>query len=54
MKIFKFYHEALKSFDLSFKKDALYFKLSLVIFLYYEIRHVVKYSFTNRIFVLKK
>ena len=48
VKIFKSCQKALKSFDLSFKKDVPYFKMSLARCPYCRTRHVVKYGFTKK------
>ena len=53
VKIFKSCQKALKSFDLSFKKDVPYFKMSLARCPYCGTRHVVKYGFTKRTLVFK-
>ncbi len=45
VKIFKSCQKALKSFDLSFKKDVPYFKMSLARCPHCGTRHVVKYGF---------
>ena len=47
-------HESLKSFDLSFKKDIPYFKMSLARCPFCNSRHTVKYCFTKRILVFKE
>ncbi len=54
MKIFKSCQKALKSFDLSFKKDVHYFKMSLARCPHFGTRHVVKYGFTKRRLVFKE
>ena len=54
VKIFKSCREVLKSFDLSFKKDVPYFKLSVARCPYCGTRHVVKYGFTNRTLIFKE
>ena len=54
MKIFKSCQKALKSFDLSFKKDVPYFKMSLARCPYCGAHHVVKYGFTKRTLVFKE
>ena len=54
VKLFKSCHEALKSFDLSFKKDVPYFKMSLARCPHCGTRHVVKYGFTDRTLVFKE
>lgn len=54
VKIFKSCQKALKSFDLSFKKDVPYFKMSLARCPYCGTRHVVKYGFTKRTLVFKE
>ena len=54
VKIFKSCQEALKSFDLSFKKDVHYFKMSLARCHHCGTHHVVKYGFTNRTLVFKE
>ena len=54
VKIFKSYQKALKSFDLSFKKDVPYFKMSLTRCPHCETHHVVKYGFTKRTLVFKE
>lgn len=54
VKIFKSCQKALKSFDLSFKKDVPYFKMSLAICPHCGTRHVVKYGFTKRTLVFKE
>ena len=54
MKIFKSCQKALKSFDLSFKKDVPYFKMSLARCPHFGTRHVVKYGFTKRRLVFKE
>ncbi len=54
VKIFKSCQKALKSFDLSFKKDVPYFKMSLARCPYCRTRHVVKYGFTKRKLVFKE
>lgn len=48
VKIFKSCQKALKSFDLSFKKDVPYFKMSLARYSHCGTRHVVKYGFTEK------
>ena len=53
VKIFKSCQKVLKSFDLSFKKDVPYFKMSLARCHYCGTRHVVKYGFTKRTLVFK-
>ena len=54
VKIFKSCQKALKSFDLSFKKDVPYFKMRLARCPYCGTRHVVKYGFTKRTLVFKE
>ena len=54
VKIFKSCQKALKSFDLSFKKDVPYFKMSLARCPHCGTRHVVKYGFTKRTLVFKE
>ena len=54
MKIFKSCQNAMKSFDLSFKKDVPYFKMSLARCPFCGTRHVVKYGFTKRTLVFKE
>ena len=54
VKIFKSCQKALKSFDLSFKKDVPYFKMSLALCPHCETHHVVKYGFTKRKLVFKE
>lgn len=54
MKIFKSCQKVLKSFDLSFKKDVPYFKMSLDRCPHCGTRHVVKYGFTKRTLVFKE
>ena len=54
VKIFKSCQKALKSFDLSFKKDIPYFKMSLARCLHCGTRHVVKYGFTKKTLVFKE
>ena len=54
VKIFKSCQKALKSFDLSFKKDIPYFKMSLARYPHCVTHHVVKYGFTKRTLVFKK
>ena len=54
VKIFKSCQKALKSFDLSFKKDVPYFKMSLARCPHCGTRHVVKYGFTKRKLVFKE
>ncbi len=54
VKIFKSCQKALKSFDLSFKKDVPYFKMSLARCSHCGTRHVVKYGFTERKLVFKE
>lgn len=54
VKIFKSSQKALKSFDLSFKKDVPYFKMSLARCPYCGTRHVVKYGFTKRTLIFKE
>ena len=53
VKIFKSCQEALKSYNLSFKKDIPYFKMSLARCHHCETCHVVKYGFTNITLVFK-
>ena len=48
VKIFKSCQKALKSFDLSFKKDVPYFKMSLARLLHCGTRHVVKIWFYKK------
>lgn len=48
------YQKVLKSFDLSFKKDVPYFKMSLDRRPHCGTRHVVKYGFTKKNWYLKK
>ena len=50
MKLFKSYQKALKSFNLSFKKDVPYFKKSLSRCPHCGTRNVVKYGFTKLVF----
>ena len=47
VKIFKSCQKALKSFDLSFKKDVPYFKMNLDIYPHCKTKHIVKYGFTK-------
>lgn len=54
VKIFKSSQKALKSFDLSFKKDVPYFKMSLARCPHCGTRHVVKYGFTKRTLIFKE
>lgn len=54
VKIFKSSQKALKSFDLSFKKDVPYFKMSLPRCPHCGTRHIVKYGFTERNLVFKE
>ncbi|WP_405282987.1 hypothetical protein [Methanobrevibacter sp.] len=54
VKIFKSCQKALKSFDLSFKKDIPYFKMSLARCPHCGTHHVVKYGFTKRTLVFKE
>ena len=54
VKIFKSCQKVLKSFDLSFKKDVPYFKMSLARCPHCGTRHVVKYGFTKRKLVFKE
>lgn len=54
VKIFKSCQKALKSFDLSFKKEVPYFKMSLPICHHCGTHHVVKYGFTERNLVFKE
>lgn len=54
VKIFKSCQKTLKSFDLSFKKDVPYFKMSLARCPHCGTRHVVKYGFTKRKLVFKE
>ena len=54
VKIFKSCQKALKSFDLSFKKDVPYFKMSLARCPHCGTCHVVKYGFTKRTLVFKE
>ena len=54
VKIFKSCQKALKSFDLSFKKDVPYFKMSLARCPHCGTRHVVKYGFTKKTLVFKE
>ena len=54
VKIFKSCQKVLKSFDLSFKKDVPYFKMSLARCPNCGTRHVVKYGFTKRTLVFKE
>ena len=54
VKIFKSCQKDLKSFDLSFKKDVPYFKMSLARCPHCGTRHVVKYGFTKRTLVFKE
>ena len=54
VKIFKSCQKVLKSFDLSFKKDVPYFKMSLDWCPHCGTRHVVKYGFTKRTLVFKE
>ena len=53
VKIFKPYRKALKSFNLSFKNDVSYFKMSLARCAHCGAHHIVKYSFTGTL-VFKK
>ena len=48
VKIFKSCQKALKSFNLSFKKDIPYFKMSLTRYPHCGTRHVVKYGFYKK------
>lgn len=54
VKIFKSCQKALKSFDLSFKKDVPYFKMSLPRCHHCGTHHIVKYGFTERNLVFKE
>ena len=54
VKIFKSCQKVLKSFDLSFKKDVPYFKMSLARCPHCGTRHVVKYGFTKKTLVFKE
>ena len=54
MKIFKSCQKALKSFDLSFKKDVPYFKMSLPRCPHCGTRHIMKYRFTKRTLIFKE
>ena len=54
MKIFKSCQKALKSFDLSFKKDVPYFKMSLDRCPHCGTHYVVKYGFTKRTLIFKE
>lgn len=53
-KLFYSCHEALKSFDLSFKKDIPFFKMRLARCPFCNTLHIVKYGFTKRILVFKE
>ena len=53
-KLFNSCRKAFKSFDLSFKKDIPYFKMSSARCPFCNSRHVVKYGFTKRILVFKE
>ena len=54
VKLFKSCQKVFKSFDLSFKKDVPYFKLSVARCPHCGTRHVVKYGFTSRTLVFKE
>ena len=54
VKLFNSCKKVFKSFDLSFKKDVPYFKLSVARCPHCGSRHVVKYGFTNRTLVFKE
>jgi transposase-like protein len=54
LKLFKSCRELFKPFNLSFKKDVPYFKLSVARCPYCGTRHVVKYGFTSRTLVFKE
>ena len=54
VKIFKSCQKALKYFNLSFKKDVPYFKMSLARGPHCGTRHVVKYGFTKRTIIFKE
>ena len=54
VKLFKSCQKVFKSFDLSFKKDVPYFKLSVARCPYCGTHHVVKYVFTSRTLVFKE
>ena len=54
VKIFKSCQKALKSFDLSFKKDVPYFKMSLARCPHCGTRHVVKYGLQLENWYLKR
>ncbi|WP_400227375.1 hypothetical protein [Methanobrevibacter smithii] len=54
VEIFKSCQKVLKSFDLSFKKDVPYFKMSLARCPHCGTHHVVKYGFTKRTLVFKE
>ncbi|MCQ2976911.1 MAG: hypothetical protein MJ232_02745 [archaeon] len=53
-KLFYSCQESLKSFDLSFKKDIPFFKMSLARCPFCNTLHVVKYGFTKRILIFKE
>lgn len=54
VKIFKSCQKALKSFDLNFKKDIAYFKMSLARCPHCGTRSVVKYGFTKITLIFKE
>ena len=54
VKIFKSCQKAPKSFNLSFKKDIPYFKMSLARYPHCGTRNVVKYGFTKKTLVFKE
>lgn len=54
VKLYNSSREAFKSFDLNFKKDVPFFKMSRARCPYCNSRHVVKYGFTDRILVFKE
>ena len=53
VKVFKSCQKIMKSFDLSFKNDIPYFKMSLARCPHCGSSHVVKYGFTKRTLVFK-
>ena len=54
VKLFNSCKKVFKSFDLSFKKDVPYFKLSVTRCPHCGTRHIVKYGFTNITLVFKE
>ena len=54
VKLYNSSREAFKSFDLNFKKDIPYFKMSHARCPHCNSRHVVKYGFTDRILIFKE